>query len=225
MILDHIPFNPDLEELRKYLHIREGSADIKQLEIMVNQARAVANPKAIFKVSSIDPQENDEIIVDSVRFNSRVLKVNLGGIHRVFPFVATCGVELESWAKTYSDPFDQFWADAIMVSALYAASEALTAHLMDRFQTGHTAIMNPGSLGDWPITEQTGLFALFGNVTELIGVRLTESFLMVPTKSVSGIYFETASDYKNCQLCPRENCPNRRAVYDPSLYAEKYLNV
>lgn len=225
MVLDHIPFNPDIDALKNYLHIREGSADIKKLESMVNQAQAVANPKAVFKVTSVERKEGDEVLLDNVKFKSRVLSINLQGIHRVFPFVATCGVELESWAKSYIDPFDQFWADAIMLSALSPAVEALTAYLMDRLQTGNMATMNPGSLEDWPITEQTALFSLLGNVTDLIGVRLTESFLMVPTKSVSGVYFETASDYKNCQLCPRENCPNRRAVYDPNLYTEKYSQV
>lgn len=225
MVLDHIPFNPDIDALKNYLHIREGSADIKKLESMVNQAQAVANPKAVFKVTSVERKEGDEVLLDNVKFKSRVLSINLQGIHRVFPFVATCGVELESWAKSYIDPFDQFWADAIMLSALSPAVEALTAYLMDRLQTRNMATMNPGSLEDWPITEQTALFSLLGNVTDLIGVRLTESFLMVPTKSVSGVYFETASDYKNCQLCPRENCPNRRAVYDPNLYTEKYSQV
>jgi hypothetical protein len=225
VVLNHIPFTPDITALRKYLHIREGSAEINQLEVMVKQAQAVANPKAIFKVTSVEKKEGDVVLLDNTLFKSRVLSINLTGIHRVFAFVATCGEELESWAKSFVDPFDQFWADAIMISALTSASDALTSHLIDRYQTGNMATMNPGSLEDWPITEQTALFSLLGNVTDLIGVRLTESLLMVPTKSVSGLFFQTASDYENCQLCPRENCPNRRAVYDPNLYSERYSQV
>jgi hypothetical protein len=40
---------------------------------------------------------------------------------------------------------------------------------------------------------------------------------MLPTKSVSGIFFPTETSYENCQLCPRENCPNRRAEYNKAL--------
>jgi hypothetical protein len=45
---------------------------------------------------------------------------------------------------------------------------------------------------------------------------------MVPTKSVSGILFPTEDGYANCQLCPRQACPNRRAPYDEMLYSRKY---
>jgi hypothetical protein len=34
---------------------------------------------------------------------------------------------------------------------------------------------------------------------------------MLPSKSSSGIAFESEVFYENCQFCPLENCPNRRA--------------
>ncbi len=45
---------------------------------------------------------------------------------------------------------------------------------------------------------------------------------MVPTKSVSGILFPAEESFASCQLCPRENCPNRRAPYDPELFDRKF---
>ena len=73
--------------------------------------------------------------------------------------------------------------------------------------------LNPGSLKEWPITGQVPLFELLGGVTEDIGVVLSDSLLMSPVKSVSGIMFQSEEAYENCQLCPRENCPGRRAPY------------
>ncbi len=75
--------------------------------------------------------------------------------------------------------------------------------------------MNPGSANYdvWPIAQQRPLFALFGGATDDIGVRLTESHLMVPDKSVSGVMFTSSSGYVNCHACDRENCPNRRAPF------------
>ena len=58
-----------------------------------------------------------------------------------------------------------------------------------------------------------------------IGVQLTDSYLMHPLKSVSGILFATDGTYGNCQLCPVERCPNRRAPYDPTLFDRKYRLV
>jgi hypothetical protein len=53
-------------------------------------------------------------------------------------------------------------------------------------------------------------------------VELTDSFLMVPNKSVSGLRFPTETSVENCQLCPREVCPGRRTPYDPKLYEQRY---
>jgi hypothetical protein len=77
--------------------------------------------------------------------------------------------------------------------------------------------MNPGSLQNWPITQQNELFSIFRNVEALIGVRLTQSCLMIPLKSVSGIYFPTQIKFESCQLCPREKCEGRRALYNLEL--------
>jgi predicted transcriptional regulator len=76
--------------------------------------------------------------------------------------------------------------------------------------------MSPGSLKDWPIEEQRALFAILGDVEGSIGVRLSESLVMIPSKSLSGIYFPTEVPFYSCQLCPRERCPSRRATYDES---------
>jgi hypothetical protein len=81
--------------------------------------------------------------------------------------------------------------------------------------------MSPGSLPNWPITEQKPLFSLIGKTEELVGVRLTDSMLMLPRKSISGIVFPTEVTFSSCQLCPRERCEGRKAPYDEAL-KEKY---
>jgi hypothetical protein len=75
--------------------------------------------------------------------------------------------------------------------------------------------MNPGSgnRNFWPIGQQRQLFQLLGDVEASVGVRLTDSFLMTPNKTVSGILFPTDVPFVSCQLCTRENCPRRRAQY------------
>jgi hypothetical protein len=82
--------------------------------------------------------------------------------------------------------------------------------------------MNPGSLHDWPLKEQRVLFDMLGDPKATIGVELLHTYLMRPAKTVSGLLFTTQDSYVNCRLCPREVCPNRRAGYDPALYATKY---
>jgi predicted transcriptional regulator len=83
--------------------------------------------------------------------------------------------------------------------------------------------MAPGSLEDWPIEEQKPLFVILGDVETSIGVRLTENLVMVPTKSISGIYFPTEISFYSCQLCPRKDCISRKAAFDQKLARENNI--
>ncbi len=221
-IVDAIPFQPDLAELAKRLRLKEGSPYLADLQRLRDEAERIARPKALYKVAFIDAKGDDHVIVDGVTLTSRVLRVNLEHVHRVFPYVATCGVELDQWAHAQDDMLFQYWADVIKEMAVRVAIQALHAHMTACYELGKTAVMSPGSLADWPLPQQRPLFTILGDVEGAIGVTLSDSFLMTPNKSVSGLRFSTDDDFASCQLCPRENCPGRRAPYDETLYDRKY---
>ena len=222
VVLDSIPFHIDLDSLMRKLHLTEGSSSARELQRLASEAQAIAKPKAVYKVAFIESKGEDHVVVDGITLTSRVLRVNLEQAHRVFPYVATCGTELDEWSSSIDDMLQSYWADTIKEMALRVAMQALSEHLEDRFRPGHLSRMNPGSLPDWPIQEQRKLFALLGSPKDAIGVELTKSLIMVPLKSVSGISFPTEVGFASCQLCPRENCPGRRAPYDETLYDRKY---
>lgn len=221
IVLDHIPFTVDRAAVRTTVGLpAEGSSD--GIDELAASAEKVARPRAIFSLSYIDSRDGEAIVIDDITFTSRVLRVNLDPVHRVFPHVVTCGREIESWSEGFSDPLEMFAADAIKEQALRAAFEFLQAHLGKVYGVTAVSHMNPGSLPDWPLPQQAPLFQLLGDVEALIGVHLKESFLMVPTKTVSGIFFPTETRFESCQLCPREDCPGRRAPYDAALFQSRY---
>jgi hypothetical protein len=221
IVLDTIPFTVDRAAVRKTMGLpAEGSSD--GLDELAAAAEKIARPRVAFKLAYIDSRDGDLTVIDGITFTSRVLRVNLDPVHRVFPHVVTCGREIESWSEAYSDPLEMFAADAIKEQALGAAFAFLQAHLGKAYGVTAVSHMNPGSLPDWPLPQQVPLFQLLGDVEALIGVHLKESFLMVPTKTVSGIFFPTESRFESCQLCPREDCPGRRAPYDAALFQSRY---
>ena len=222
LILDRVPFQIDLEQLSKSMRIKEGSGQVERLKHLVDEAEAVAKPKALYKVAFIDSKGEDQVVVNGIVLTSRVLRVNLEKAHRIFPFVATCGEELEKWSRPIDDLLEKYWADVIKEMALRAAVKSLNEHLIEHYRPGKMSRMNPGSLPDWPLEEQRPLFFLLGNGPASIGVRLMDSFLMMPIKSVSGIWFPTEESFESCRLCSREKCPGRRAPYDPNLFDQKY---
>jgi len=221
-LLDDIAFGLDVPGLLKRLRLAAGGEDAARAAELAAEAAEAARPKAFCRLAYVESRDDDSVVIDGVPFASRVLRVNLDAAHRVFAYLATCGRELHDWAGRIDDPLEQYWADAIKAAALGAALAALHRHVEDRYRPGPSSHMNPGSLADWPIEQQRPLFALLGPPAEALGVALTDSFLMVPNKSVSGLRFETASSFQSCQLCPREVCPGRRAPYDATLYERKY---
>jgi len=222
LILTNIPVEPDLPQLLDKLRIKPGSSYVDELNALVDQARHIARPKGLYQVVPIDHKGDDTVTINGITLNSRILRVNLEQANRVFPFVATGGTELEQWVQSIKDMLYNFCADAIADQALRSAIAALLAQINNRYRPVHLAVMHPGSLADVPIREQKALFDLLGDTKAAIGVELLDSLLMSPTKSVSGIYFPTEDSFESCQLCPVENCPNRRAPYDESLYERKY---
>jgi hypothetical protein len=222
--LDSIQFQPDYENLIKRLRLRPGSPMLEDFSAFFDEIVEIARPKVYYKVAFTDENDSNSVVIDGIRFESRVLCVNLAEVHRIFAYLATCGVELEAHRAGETDILRQYWADAVMEAALQAAMLALREDMSLRYQVGKTSGMNPGSLPDWPISQQKPFFELLGETANRTGVRLTESMLMVPAKSTTGLFFETESDFVNCQLCPRKSCPNRRAGYDQDLYEARYDN-
>jgi hypothetical protein len=188
---------------------------------LAESAQPFIEPKVIFRASFIDEKLPDGIILDGVRLTSTVLRKQLDNVERVFPYVMTIGPGWEKIAEGSDDYLEQYYLDNIANVALISSRRFFTKHLQKRFALGNLSRLGPGSLENWPISEQAHLFAIIGNVESAIGVTLTDSFLMMPRKSSSGIYFATEVPFYACQLCPRDKCPSRKAAYDPNK-AEEY---
>jgi hypothetical protein len=215
--LDAIPFDPDPAGLMEQLRLAPGTPEAAEFRALLGLLRPAARPRALYAAAYIDGRDEGSVTIGGVAYRSRVLAGNLEGLHRVFPYIATCGPELDEAADPGGDCLVQFWIDAVKTEALLAARAFLVDHLTRTFATGSLSSMNPGSgeVDLWPIEEQRLLFGYFGDTEALSGVRLTPSCLMVPNKTVSGIFFPREVTFTSCSLCRRENCVGRLAAFDP----------
>ena len=220
-ILDNIPVHLDPEKISKRLHLDKKKGFSNTAQELVELANSLIHPKAIYEVSYIDHRNEDAVDIGGVKFTSRILRVNLDKIGRVFPYIVTIGKELEGRSASFDDLLRQYCLDQIGNIVVGSTIKYLEAYLKRRYRIEQISIMSPGSLKNWPITQQKQLFTIFGNPEDLIGVRLTDSSLMIPKKSESGICFPTEVQFYSCQLCPRETCEGRAAPYDKNL-AESY---
>jgi len=211
---------PDAQHMAERLHVFED--DLEDFEAVYQKCAAVAAPKFVWKQAPVTLLENDDVRIGDQLFHSRILHVNMQGVETAYAYVATCGRELYEIALSCADPLERFWVDSISEQLL--RSIGVSAHNRLRELAGRERLfaMNPGSLPDWPIAQQRPLFDLIGNVYDLVGVELTDTFLMLPIKSNSGLYYASDVDFVNCEFCARGECPGRRAKFNRQKFEEKY---
>jgi hypothetical protein len=220
--LTEIPFSLDADKLTAQAHVEAGSSIAADLPSLIELAQEIGRPKAAYDLCFISKRDGDRVHINDACFRSRTMVHNLESTERIFPFVATCGHELDQGFLDKGDMIKEFWWDLIKTCLLGAANEYLNDYLLRKFRLGRMVTMHPGS-GDvsiWPIEQQKDLFSLLGNVEKDLGVQLTDSFLMIPNKSVSGIMFPSEKDFRSCEVCHRENCPSRRALFNKVLWEE-----
>lgn len=147
----------------------------------------------------------------------KIIARSLRGSQRYLFFVATAGEEFEEYQKRLKIKGDMvriFIADALgSVIAECAADRMETAaqRLLDSYGLQRTNRFSPGYCG-WHVSQQHRLFSLFPDPAPC-GVTLTDSSLMIPIKSVSGVIGVGEKvrrlDY-SCSLCDFAQCFRRK---------------
>lgn len=222
VILENIPFTLQEDKIISSMHVH-GSAQrfTDNLRELIEIVVPLARPKAMFKISCVSNKKPDSVEIDGVEFGGRLIRLNLDQVNTVFPFVATCGHEVEAIEVPARDILKRHCLEAIKLSLVVTASVFLQKYIKQNFGAGELSNMNPGELESWPITQQKQLFAVLGDVEGRIGVKLTPGGLMKPIKSRSGLYYTNDVKFISCYLCTQKRCTGRQVAFNPEM-AEKY---
>lgn len=202
-----------LESALSYLKIDESSDLADDIKALLDDAYKIGRPCAIYRECYVDSIKGDNVTIDGVVFTGSLITEKLDGIHRVFPYIASCGPELAEWAESLKDSLENFYANTFNQYVVGFINRFLIESITDFSGIRKFAALNPGSLPAWPIKQQQPLFELLGNVKKDIGVVLTSSYLMLPIKSTSGILFPSSVEWFNCMRCRRRDCPGRQAEF------------
>jgi len=145
-----------------------------------------------------------------------IIRRQLRGAEAYALFICTSGTAFDAYQQRLKDDGDMvrmFIADALGSVIAERCADRMEEHLqesIDKLGWHHTNRFSPGYCG-WHVSQQQLLFPLFNGNT--CGVRLTDSSLMVPIKSVSGIIGVGEKvrrlDY-TCGLCDFQQCYKRK---------------
>lgn len=209
----------DIFEQMGYGTAAPDSMTESETRAMLVRIRSILNPGFCFFETDGDLSVESETLSAMGRNFSigRIIARQLRGSQRYVFFVATAGLEFEAFQhrlKAEGDMVGIFIADAIGSVIAEKTADAMELELQRLIASSgwkHTNRFSPGYCG-WHVSEQQKLFALFPEPSPC-GVTLTESSLMTPIKSVSGVIGIGDSvrklDY-TCGLCDFKQCYKRK---------------
>lgn len=178
------------------------------------------DPKAIYGSFEIEKVEGDRVHFRSGdSFNGPHISKILTGSKTAILYIITLGNRVDRIINEEGrsgDTLATIIMDTITTSLLGILGEFIGERIkrdgIKHENWGSTCTYSPGQY-KWTIEEQKKIFEMIDG--KRIGVQLNESYLMVPFKSVSGVYGFGPEDRIDktrvaCDLCPRQNCIGRR---------------
>ena len=209
----------EIYETMGYTDAVRDEAGEKEARGVLGRVEPVTSPRFCFFISGGDLDETKDLLtVGKTSFSiGKIITRQLRGSESFAFFAATAGTGFEKFQHTLQQEGDMvkvYIADAIGSIIADKTADcmeiALDEYIHDRGWR-HTNRFSPGYCG-WHVSEQKKLFPLFPSA-EPCGIRLTDSSLMLPIKSVSGVIGLGDSVRKleyTCGLCTYDRCYRRK---------------
>ena len=211
---------PSRREIARYLgyHGEEPDAQVREaIERCLSQLMEQCRPKEVHRTFDLTVGEDGLLSFGGCSWMSRNLAKNLENCGKVVLFAATIGqapdrlirrasVEKVSDMVIYqaaSAAMIEAWCDRLNLQ-IKEDAEKEGLYVRPRFSPGY---------GDLSLTVQRDVIRLL-DTPRAIGVTLTESCLMAPSKSVTAVIGlskeERPCPLSGCEICSMADCPYRR---------------
>lgn len=214
--------NIDKNEVYRYLGYKghTPSTSVSSLiDSQIGMTYRLIKPTYTYSLKAIESIKGREVFVeDSLVFISRTISYVLSDCEYVAVFLATIGNDLGKESSKLMEKDEMLKAttlDAIGTEAVEKAADKLQDDIEKLAKTmgcQTTLRYSPGYC-DWDVSQQKALFQALDSTS--LGVKLTESCMMVPEKSISGIIgigkFDVTKPPPCLVVCgKRASCPYTR---------------
>lgn len=207
-------------EAVRYLGYGRQQADMQTLALVADAFREldqIAKPRSVYRMFPLCWEADGSISIEHMNIKSKNLEKNLKGCQQVLLLCGTLGIEVDYLIKrcSYTE-----MAKAVVVQAAAAAMleeyldekqeeirvemEVQGLYLRPRFSPGY---------GDFSILHQKDILTMM-EAPKKIGLTMTESSMLTPTKSVTALVglsrTQERCHQKGCEVCTKTDCPYRR---------------
>lgn len=217
---------PEVYEAMGYGHVEPDEAVKNEVNKLISRVASVTRPLFSFFLSEGEVLvEKNELEVSGTIFQiGKIITRQLRDSQAYAFFVATAGKEFELLQHTLEEEGDIvaiYMADSLGSIIAEKAADCMEVVLQKEIDARgwkHTNRFSPGYCG-WHVSEQQKLFPLFPTPYPC-NIHLTDSSLMLPIKSVSGVIGLGENVRKveyTCGLCTYEKCYRRKQKKDVVL--------
>lgn len=226
-VITTVDVDIDRNEVCRRLGYKDHTPSASTLLLIDSQiARAykLIKPIYTYELKAIEGVMGQEVfVVGSLVFTSKTVSYVLSDCRWAAIYLATIGSDLDEEMSKLMEKGEMLEAAILDVIGTEAVAQALYK-LQDVVKgiaqaNGCQATVRyaPGYC-DWDVSQQKVLFQAIDSAS--LGVRLTESCLMIPQKSVSGIIgigkFDTTKRPPCLVVCSkRASCTHKRVGWDP----------
>ena len=215
-----IEFTLDEEALLYRLHCdRDDEPYARAMEIL-EEVRPLLRPAYAVREVPIEKTEPAGFTAGGQRFLSKIASLKLKGQETAFTYIATSGRPISEYVEGVKDDLDQYLADTLAYMCYLRGIEAMAGDLEKEWGFKRYISLGPGSIIDWSVGDVCKIFTLMDGLYQKLGTRVLSSGMIDPIKSTSGVLYPSEEEFQSCSICPRANCPNRRAPFDEEMHNE-----
>lgn len=211
----------DPGEVLSLLGSSGGSVDQHTLELIETYGAAckeLMEPRGGYRLMDVlDPGSPGEVGIEGISFKTgKIVRNMLRNAEQYAFFVATAGPGPETLSRSLMEKghfLEGYIVDLIGSGIVESVAAHLHRLIKNRAESRGKRVTNRYSPGycSWDVSEQQKLFGLLP--PGFCGISLSESSLMQPIKSVSGIIgigsMVRYQDYP-CEVCPMKQCIFRK---------------
>lgn len=224
--MNTLEINPSLAEhdLARLFGGGKSSGFSRGVALRIDKLKGIfkklLTPELCYRKVNIDSINNGSVCLQGGPiFKSPKLSRTLQSCETIICFIATIGCRIEKEIRQLTGRNSLAGAyilDSMGSVAVESMVEKFHRRMGNHYKAqekGVTLRFSPGYC-DWPVTEQKKLFNVFDS--SQLGVTLSDSCLMQPRKSISGVFGVTPSNgktpgpYNPCTDCRKYNCIARR---------------
>ena len=185
----------------------------KLVDRCISETAALCVPRWRFTRVSVQKTPEGMLLGNELLLTGNDARQLLDGCESAYLLGATIGVRVESVIrqKMLTAPDEGVLFDAAASSAVEAVADRAEAAIREQEPQPLTVRFSPG-YGDLPITVQPTLLKLL-DAPRKLGLSLTDSLLLTPTKSITailGVGAAVHTMHTGCSICRlRESCSLR----------------